>query len=104
MYEVLFPWRKQKALVIVPMTQVYRIAHNDCRKCYIGSTFETLVKRMARHSREYKQYLLNEQNKQSERPMVLFDAFDIDNCKIELVKEPPTPSRKQLLNCEGFYR
>ena len=88
------PWRKQKALVIVPMAQIYEIADNKYNKFYIGSGCEPFLKRMGRHKREYNPYLLDEQNKHFPRPVLLFDEFGIDNCDLELVEKHPTSSRK----------
>ena len=68
----------------------HEIGDNDCSKCYIGSTCESLVKGMGRRKRAYTQYLINEQNKHFPHLVLLFDAFGIDNCKSELVEECPT--------------
>ena len=57
---------------------------------------------MGMHKQKCKQYLINEQSKHFPRSMLLFDEFDIDVCKMELVEDYPKSSIK-LLKCEGCY-
>ena len=84
--------------------KIYKITDLGYNKCYIGSTCESLCKRMGRHRREYKQYCnANSKRKSFPRSMSLFDEYGVENCKIELIEDYPTDKREDLLKREGFY-
>ena len=80
--------------------KIYQIVDVGYNKCYIGSTCETLSRRMARHREHYKKHLEGNCRKH-ERSMMLFDEFGLENCKIELIKEFPCNNRAELEREEG---
>ena len=82
--------------------QIYKIVSPDFSKCYIGSTCETLSRRMERHRCKYKQYLQGKEHKRP-RSFDLFDEFGETNCKIVWVEDCPCSSRKELEAREGHY-
>ena len=84
-------------------SKIYKIVDVDYNKCYIGSTCESLTKRMGRHRREYKACQKDDSIKYFPRSMLLFDEYGIENCKIELIEDYPTSSREELLKREGFH-
>ena len=83
--------------------KVYKITDLGYNKCYIGSTCESLCKRMGRHRRDYKKYC-NDENKTKAYPrsMMLFDEYGIDNCKIELIEDYPTDKREDCIEKRRF--
>ena len=68
-------------------------------KCYIGSTTETLSRRMAHHKCSFKHYKQGLRTKVSS--FELFDEFGIDNCKIELIEYFKCEAKDELLKREG---
>ena len=64
--------------------KIYKIADVGYKKCYIGSTIQSLSNRMARHRSHYRN------GTQETNAKLLFDEFGIDNCKIELIKNDHT--------------
>ena len=81
--------------------KIYKIVSPDFKKCYIGSTTETLSKRMERHRKYYKTYL--ETGKVDTRSCRLFDEYGIENCKILLIQYYPCERKEELLRKEGEY-
>ena len=61
---------------------------------YYGSTTRPLSERMNEHRRYYK-------SKNYWTSQILFDKYEIENCKIELVEEFPCENREQLIKREG---
>lgn len=82
--------------------KIYKIVDVGYSKCYIGSTCESLSKRMARHRSSYNQYL-NGVFKKSVRSFELFDEFGFDNCKIELIENHPCKNNEELHKREGHH-
>ena len=82
--------------------KIYKIWDNGYNKCYIGSTCEELSRRMAGHRRNYISY------KQGEFPYLtafsLFDEYEVENCKIELLELYPCNSKVELNAREGFHQ
>ena len=73
--------------------KIYKIVDLGYTKCYIGSTIDSLSKRMAKH-------------RQSSNPTSsksLFDEFGKNNCKIELIETYPCNSKDELKRREGFF-
>ena len=65
--------------------KIYKIVDVGYNKCYVGSTCESLSKRMERHRNSYNQYLQGKYNKA--RSFELFDEFArYFFCKTTLVK------------------
>lgn len=63
----------------------------------IGSTCQTLNERFRKHKSEYK--TLNQHTVK-----VLFDAYGVENCYIELIEDYPCNSKKELTACEGKHQ
>ena len=80
--------------------KIYKIIDNDYRKCYIGSTCESLSQRMARHRYNHHN---SEKWKNRTGANKLFDEFGMENCKIELIECFPCENREELLKREGFH-
>lgn len=81
--------------------KIYKIVDVGYSKCYIGSTCESLSRRMTRHKATYKQYLNGRSN--NIRSFELFDEFGFDNCKIELIEYYPCSTKEELHKREGFF-
>ena len=81
--------------------KIYRIVDLNYTKCYIGSTCQSLSRRMAKHREEYKRKKQQQLNKTSSAD--LFDEFGVENCKIELIEKHPCNDISELRKREGFY-
>ena len=81
--------------------KIYKIVDVGYTKCYIGSTCETLSKRLSRHRKQYKYYSQGKDSFVS--AYGIFDEFGIENCKIELIENYPSNSIEELRKREGFY-
>ena len=68
--------------------KIYKIYSSQTDKIYIGSTCKTLLNRFGKHKRD-----LNCNSK------ILFDNYD--DCKIELIRNFPCNSKKELEREEG---
>ena len=75
--------------------KIYQITDCNYTLCYIGSTTQSLSQRMACHRSYYKS-----RTKQYSC-FSLFDAFGIDNCKIELMEAYPCNSKEELVKRKG---
>ena len=64
--------------------KIYKVVDIGYNKMYIGSTTESLSKRMERHRDKYKDYLKGKTD--NTRVYWLFDEFGVQNCKIELIE------------------
>ena len=82
--------------------KVYKITDNAYTRCYIGSTCESLSQRMARHRKEYRNYLKG--GKYFITSFNMFDEFGIDNCLIELIENCPCDTVEELRKREGHYK
>ena len=81
--------------------KVYKTVDVGYKKCYIGSTCESLNQRMARHRSKYAAYLNGKV--EHTRSFYLFDEFGVDNCKIELIEHYPCDEKDELRKREGEY-
>ena len=81
--------------------KIYQIVDVGYTKCYVGSTCESLSKRMSKHRENYKRYLAG--SKQKTMVFDIFDEFGVENCKIELIEEYPCQNRDELNKKEGFH-
>ena len=81
--------------------KIYKIVDVGYNKCYIGSTCESLSRRMAKHRHQYNSYLKGKHGKT--RSFLLFDEFGIENCKIELIEQCPCNNKEELRQKEGHY-
>ena len=81
--------------------QIYKVVSPDFKKCYIGSTCESLSKRMERHRVCYKSH--NNGTSKRMKSFDLFDEYAIENCKIYWIEDYPCKNRKELEAREGHY-
>ena len=81
--------------------KIYKIVDVGYNKCYIGSTTESLSRRMAHHKCSFKYYQQGLINKVCS--FDLFDEYGVENCKIELVEFYPTNTKEELLKREGEH-
>ena len=63
--------------------KIYKVVNIGYNKMYIGSTVESLSKRMERRRSKYKEYLRGDGD--NTRVYWLFDEFGVENCRIELI-------------------
>ena len=83
--------------------QIYKIVSADFSKCYVGSTCETLSKRMARHRYMFNQH--KSRGKESHRSANrLFEECGVENCKMVWIEDYPCNSKKELEAREGYYQ
>ena len=82
--------------------KIYQVVDVGYNKCYIGSTCESLSKRMDRHRRTYKTYLKT--GKVDTNTYLLFDEFGVENCKIILLENYPCESKDMLVKKESEYQ
>ena len=82
--------------------KIYRIIDVGYAKCYVGSTCESLSKRMTRHREKFMAYQRGNKREYA-TSFLLFEEFGIENCKIELLENFPCSSREELLQREGGY-
>ena len=82
-------------------SRVYKLIDAGRTKCYIGSTTTSLSVRTSHHRDHYRACLNGRHNNMS--VFRLFDEFQPENCKIELIETFPCNSREELLQREGFH-
>jgi hypothetical protein len=75
--------------------KIYPITGED--ECYIGSTVNTLCRRMTGHRTVYN--CLNNQ----ETSKILFNKYGIENCKIQLLELWPCDTKEQLHAREAYH-
>ena len=80
---------------------VYKVVDVGYNKCYIGSTCESLCKRMTRHRDFYKSYNRSPETRARNSLYNMFDEYGVDNCKIELIEYYPCNTREELRRREG---
>ena len=81
--------------------KIYKIVDNAYTKQYIGSTTESLSRRMSKHRHQYKLY--QEGKKQKMNSADIFDEFGVENCKIELIEYCKCETKEELLKREGEH-
>ena len=81
--------------------KIYKIVDVGYNKMYIGSTCESLSKRMERHRASYKHYLKRKYNKA--RSFEIFDDCGMENCKIELIEHFSCNNKDELRKREGHF-
>ena len=70
---------------------------------YIGSTCESLSKKMERHRTQYNHYIKGKIKKKTTAIYIyIFNEFAIENCKIELIETYPCNNKEELLK-EGSH-
>ena len=82
--------------------KIYKITDAGYNKCYIGSTCESLSKRMERHRKHYREYNAGKTRKKT-TALDIFNEFALENCKIELIEGYPCSSKEEWLKREGHY-
>ena len=82
--------------------KIYKITDIGYNKCYIGSTTEELSQRMARHRRDFKQFL-NVGKGSHRRSYDIFNEYGIENCKIELIEYYKCDTMQELRRKEGEH-
>ena len=81
--------------------KICKVLDNDYNLVYYGSTIESLARRFSKHRRDY---LLFKEGKISNITVFqIFDEYNTENCKIELVENFPCESKEQLRKREGEY-
>ena len=78
--------------------KIYSIRSHLTDDVYIGSTIETLAKRLFNHKRYYKQWLNKKTNYTSSYKII---EKDFENCYIELVENYPCNNKNELCRREG---
>ena len=79
--------------------KIYKITDNSYSKCYIGSTCQSLSRRLSGHKADYARWLKGKHNSVS--VFNLFEMFGTENCKIELIEICPCDTKEELLKKEG---
>ena len=80
--------------------KIYKITSEQLPgKCYIGSTIQTLKKRMCQHTSDYKCYLKGT----NKRIKTSFKICCYQDAKINLIEEFPCESKAELEMREGVY-
>eukprot|EP00438_Fugacium_kawagutii_P014876 Skav225065 [mRNA] locus=scaffold2293:78966:79457:+ [translate_table: standard] len=82
--------------------KIYKVVDIGYNKCYIGSTCESLSKRMQRHRDNYSKYRKGTLNKRVS-VIDIFEEYGTENCKIELIENYPCENREELLKREGHF-
>ena len=82
--------------------KIYKITDVGYNKCYIGSTCESLSKRMERHRKRYKEYIKGRIEKKTTAIDIL-NEFGIENCTIQLIENYPCQSKEELFKREGEH-
>ena len=85
--------------------KIYKITDVGYNKCYIGSTCESLSKRMERHRKQYKEYIKGRMKKKTTAMIysMKWVLRNIENCKIELIENYPCQSKEELFKREGGH-
>ena len=78
--------------------KIYKIVDANEEMVYVGSTVNTLVRRMAQHRACYKK-----EKKYFTTSHDIFDKYGMENCKILLLENCPCNSKEELLKREGEF-
>jgi Tat protein secretion system quality control protein TatD with DNase activity len=79
--------------------KIYKLTSSETTDIYIGSTKQPLCKRLREHKDDYTSFLKGRFHYVSS-----FDLIKYVDCKIELIKEYPCNSKKELEREEGYYQ
>jgi len=77
--------------------KIYKVASHLGDLIYIGSTCQKLNERFNKHRSGFKGNILNTVN-------IVFSAYGVENCKIELMETCPCNSKKELATYEGKHQ
>lgn len=72
--------------------RIYRLVSNNTDKIYIGSTILSLKNRLRIHESEYRRFLSNKIH----RNVTSYEIINKNDYRIELIKEIPCSSRREL--------
>ena len=78
--------------------KIYKLVCNETDQIYIGSTTQTLSKRMGGHRADYKRYKAGKMNY-----ITSFEILKHPSAKILLVRNAPCNSREELEAIEGSF-
>jgi hypothetical protein len=76
--------------------KIYKLTSSYTDKVYIGSTINSLNNRFSVHKCDYKSWLKSQRNK-----ITSYDLLQFADVKIELIKEFPCETKKELEKEEG---
>ncbi len=79
-------------------SKIYKIVDNTNSQCYIGSTIESLRRRLSKHRAHYKQFQNNKKNYISS-----FEILKNDNYDIILLEEFSCETKEQLHARERYW-
>ena len=87
---------------------IYRIYSQSLNKCYIGSTFKDVNKRLKKHEGNYKDYLRWMEMEEMTRPKYIkilssYEVLKNNDYKIEVIDKIITNDRKKLETLEYLY-
>ncbi len=77
-------------------SKIYKICSNLTDKIYIGSTTQTLAKRLYAHVLDYKQYIIT-----NTKYITSYEIIKLEDYYITLIEEHNFNNRQQLLKREG---
>jgi hypothetical protein len=77
--------------------KIYKLTSSQTEKVYIGSTITSLDVRFTKHKSHYKSWI----NKTQMNKITSYDLLQYDDVKIELIKEFPCETKKELEKEEG---
>lgn len=78
--------------------RVYKISSEESRKCYIGSTKQTINERFSKHKHDYKRY-----NNGTHHYVSSYEVVKYPDAKIELLEEVECDTLKDLRKLESKY-
>ena len=84
--------------------KIYKVVDVGYNLCYVGSTIESVARRMAKHRNHYKDFKAGIHNKNYIRLFDIFDEYGVDSCKIELIENYPCSSKEELEAREGHHQ
>jgi len=76
--------------------KIYKLTSSQTDKVYIGSTITSLNVRFSNHKSHYKSWLKSKMDK-----ITSYDLLQYEDVKIELIKEFPCETKKELDREEG---
>ena len=85
--------------------KIYKITANineDDGDIYIGSTTQSLSKRMAAHRNKYKRWK-NGKTENKTSSFLIFEKYFLENCVIVLIENFPCSSKEELLARESYF-
>lgn len=81
--------------------RIYKIQSGNSNEVYVGSTIDTLRRRLMGHINGYNNY--KSKGTSNCTLYALFDKYGVDNCRIELIKEYEIADRTHLYAYESLW-